>query len=171
MTVISSRIPLALSRTDAWQKLQDISLPHNYVPGIIKTEIKTDQKTGVGASRLVFQNETKSLDETVLEWNEGWGFVIRVHQGDKGAPPPFKELNFEYGLEEEGGQVYLHNRMSYTPAWGFLGALLDKLVLTKAIGGSLRDVTLAQKLFYETGQPTTAEALSQKKSELATAAQ
>lgn len=166
MTQISSRIPLTISKAQAWEKLQDISLPHNYVPGIVNTKITTTEKTGVGASRLVFQTETKSLSETVTQWNEGSGFVIRVHQGEKGAPAPFKELNFEYGLEEENGQSYLHNKMSYTPAWGILGTLINKLVLEKAISGSLRDVTLAQKLFYESGEPTSAEKLKSKKTEL-----
>lgn len=166
MTKISSRIPLAISKTQAWEKLQDISLPHNYVPGIVKTEIITAEKTGVGASRLVYPSESKSLSETVTQWNEGSGFVIRVHQAEKGAPAPFKELNFEYGLEEEAGQCYLHNKMSYTPAWGILGTLLNKLVLEKVITGSLGDVTLAQKLFYESGEPTSAEKLKSRKAEL-----
>jgi len=167
MTVVSSRIPLEISSEEAWQLMQDISLPHNYVPGIINTEIISDVKTGVGASRLVFQSVSKSLSETVTEWKEGQGFVIRVHRGERGAPPPFKELNFTYGLEEENGRCYLNNVMSYRTAWGAVGVLLDKLVLRKAIQSSLRDVTLAQKLFYESGEATTAEKLKNKKNELA----
>ena len=168
MIKISSRMALAISKAQAWEKLQDITLPHNYVPGIVKTEIITTEKTGVGACRLVYSSEQKALSETVIQWNEGSGFVLRVHQAEKGAPAPFKELNFEYSLEEIDGESYLHNSMIYIPAWGRLGLVLNNLILKKIITGSLRDVTLAQKLFYESGEPTSAVKLKLKKSKVFT---
>ncbi|HSC76530.1 MAG TPA: SRPBCC family protein, partial [Pseudomonadales bacterium] len=51
----------------AWEKLKDLSLAHNYVPGINKCVITTTQKTGVGASRRV-SGPQQALDETVTEW-------------------------------------------------------------------------------------------------------
>ena len=68
---------------EAWSKLQDFSLAHNYVPGIIKTEITTTKKNGLGASRKVYQSPKRALEETIVEWNEGTGFPIRLHKGDK----------------------------------------------------------------------------------------
>ena len=35
----------------AWEKLQDVTVPHKYVPGVYKCEMHTQQKTGVGTSR------------------------------------------------------------------------------------------------------------------------
>ncbi|HNI38294.1 MAG TPA: SRPBCC family protein, partial [Pseudomonadales bacterium] len=50
----------------AWNKLKDLSLAHNYVPNIPKCTITTAQKEGVGASRRV-SGPQQALDETVVE--------------------------------------------------------------------------------------------------------
>ena len=84
---VSEQIVIDLPRSEAWEKLRDISLAHNYVPGIAKTEIITEQTEGVGASRYVYRNPRSWIQETVEEWDEGSGFLIRLHKGDKPAPP------------------------------------------------------------------------------------
>ena len=77
------------------------------------------------------------------------------------------EAYFDYGLEQDGEVVYLHNRMRYRVGMGPLGRLLDRLVLHGVIAGSVRDATLSQKLFYETGVKVTPEALKKARTELA----
>lgn len=161
---VSARVVINVPREAAWQKLQDLTLAHNYVPGIIKTEITTAKTTGVGASRRVYQSETKGLDETVTEWQDGHGFLIRLHRGDKGAPPPFSEAFFRYRIDDAGnGQTSLTTSLHYVPALGGFGRLLDKWLLNKAMRGTIRDVALSMKAFYETGEPTTPERLKQIK--------
>ena len=86
-------MPLAL----AWEKLKDISLAHNYVPGIVKTVIVSEQFHGVGASRYVYRNKSSYIQETVEEWQDGHGFLIRLHRGEKSAPP-FKNAWCRYTL-------------------------------------------------------------------------
>ena len=63
----TARVVMNVPREQAWQTLKDLGQAHNYVPGIIKTEVTTEKKTGVGASRKVYQSETRGLDETVVE--------------------------------------------------------------------------------------------------------
>jgi len=103
--VVSCTLYMKISREKAWDILQDLSVPHLYVPGLVKTEITTEKIQGVGASRKVYQTETKGLDETVEEWNEGHGFLIRLHQGDRGAPPPFSKGHFRYREREPSSPV------------------------------------------------------------------
>lgn len=147
---------------DAWSKLQDFSLAHNYVPGIIKTEITTEKKNGVGASRKVYQSKTRALEETIIEWNEGKGFKIRLHKGDKDAP--FKGAFFKYELMSEAGdKTKLVTTMGYTPPLLKVGELLDKAFLNKVITGVIKDVSLSLKHYYETGEPTTPKQLKKLK--------
>ncbi len=164
---VSSEVVVKLSVVEAWKKLQDLSLAHNYVPGLVKTEITTEQKQGVGASRMVYQTETKGIDETVIEWEEGQGFLIRLHRGEKGAPPPFKDAFFRYqilpGADEN--TAVLKNTMRYTMGMGFFGDLLEKLMLKNIFKGVIRDVTISQKIFYETGEKVTPERLKQAKAD------
>ena len=39
---VSAEVVLDMPRSQAWNKLRDISLAHNYVPGIVKTEIVSE---------------------------------------------------------------------------------------------------------------------------------
>ena len=155
---VSTQLVLDMPRERAWEKLRDISLAHNYVPGIIKTAIVSEQREGVGASRHVYRNAKSYIQETVIEWDEGHGFLIRLHRGDKPAPP-FRNAWFRYRLDDEGADKTLFTAsLEYELPWGALGAWLEKR-MEKVVQATIDDVATAMKLFYETGQPTTAAAL------------
>ncbi|MCP5131295.1 MAG: SRPBCC family protein [Pseudomonadales bacterium] len=160
---VSSQIALEMPREQAWEKLRDLSLAHNYVPGIVRTAIVSEQAEGVGASRYVYRNAKSYIQETVEEWSEGDGFLIRLHRGDKPAPP-FRRAWFRYALAEYGpDRTLLTVSLEYELPWGGLGAWLEK-VMEKTVQATIRDVAIAMKLFYETGQATTATALKAWKS-------
>jgi hypothetical protein len=155
---VSTQLVLDMPRERAWEKLRDISLAHNYVPGIIRTEIVSEQREGVGASRHVYRNAKSYIQETVIEWDEGHGFLIRLHRGDKPAPP-FRNAWFRYRLDDEGADKTLFTAsLEYELPWGALGAWLEKR-MEKVVQATIDDVATAMKLYYETGQPTTAAAL------------
>lgn len=166
MQTVSAEFEVELSMADAWERLRDLSRPDMYVQGLTAVELTTEQRQGVGASRRVTQGKSFKLDETVTEWQEGKGFTLRLHRGEKAAIPLLPAHFFDYGLREAEGRVYLHNQMRYQVGLGFLGALLDKLVLRRVLRSQLRDVTLAQKIYYETGQKVTADILKSAKAML-----
>lgn len=162
---VSSQVTIQLPLDQAWEKLRDLSLAHNYVPGLVNTTVNTENKEGVGASRTVFQTETKGIDETVVEWQDGHGFLIRLHRGEKGAPPPFKEAFFRYRIDagETPDTTLLTTSMSYTMGMGFFGGLLEKLFLKNIFHSVNRDVAISLKQFYESGERVTPEILKQVK--------
>ncbi|MEE4146191.1 MAG: SRPBCC family protein [Halieaceae bacterium] len=155
---VSSQRVLDMPRDRAWEKLRDISLAHNYVPGIVKTEIVSEQREGVGASRYVYRNAKSYIQETVVAWDEGRGFLIRLHRGD-GPAPPFRNAWFRYELADEGVDKTLFTAsLEYQLPWGALGAWLEKR-MEKLVQSTIDDVAVSMQLFYETGKPTTAAAL------------
>ena len=110
------------------------------------------------ASRYVYRNARSYIQETVVEWDEGHGFLIRLHRGDKPAPP-FRNAWFRYRLVDEGPDKTLFSAsLEYELPWGALGRWLEKR-MEKIVQATINDVALAMKLYYETGQPTTAAAL------------
>ena len=159
-------IEVQLTREQAWDQLRDLTRADQYVPGLTGLEITTTKTEGEGASRRVYQGKKLALDETVVEWREGEGFSLRLHRGDKGPVPPLTEAFFDYGLRERGGKVWLHNRMRYKVGLGPLGKLLHWLAIGKLVAGALRDATLAQKLYYESGQKVSREVLATARREL-----
>jgi hypothetical protein len=153
-------IEVLLTPAQAWDKLRDLSLADQYVPGLTGLEITTEKTGGVGASRRVYQGDKLALDETVVSWSEGEGFSLRLHRGEKGPVPPMTEAYFDYGLRVRDGRVYLHNGMRYRLGLGPLGKLLQKLAVGKIVAGAVRDTTIAQKLYYESGAKVSDEALA-----------
>ena len=158
----SASIHIDKSREQAWQILRNFGVAHNYVPGIIKTEITTEQKEGVGASREVFQTQKRSLSETVIQWNEGSGFTIRLHRGEKGPIPPMKTATYTYTLEDDGDGCRIINSMSFDLGDGLLAGMLNG-VIARVVQKNLDDVTLGMKHYYETGEAVTPEIRKQLK--------
>ncbi|MFT6310345.1 MAG: hypothetical protein ACJAQS_000708 [Porticoccus sp.] len=157
---VSYSIEIELPLAQAWEKLQNLSLAHNYVPGLKNTEITTDKTQGVGASRRVFQGGSSYVDETVEEWNEGQGFLIRLHKGETGKPPLFNKAWFRYAIEDNGkGGTTFTPSMTYEMPWGGFGSLLERIFLKKVFIGVLRDVAIAMKDYYETGEAVGSDRL------------
>jgi hypothetical protein len=150
-----------MPRAKAWELLQDLTLAHHYVPGLVKTEITTEAKKGVGASRKVYQRQTSGIDETVEEWNEGHGFLIRLHRGSAGPPFPFTEAHFRYAIEDAGDATLLTTSLVYAMRGGALGRFLDRCLLRRIIDRTIRDVALSQKCYYESGEPVTPRQLKE----------
>ena len=143
---------LEMPRQKAWEKLKDFTLAPNYVPGVKSVKIMTDKKEGVGASRRVFP---KKMDETVVEWNEGYGFILKLHKGTGGPPFPFSKAGFRYAITEDGNRTKFTVGLMYDMGMGPLGAIMNRLFLGKIIEGIVRDIGLCLKHFYETGEPVT----------------
>ena len=155
MRTVRAELPLDLDRAGAWRRLRDLSSPHLYVPGLTAAAFNGPQREGVGASRRVRMGRLLTLDETVTAWREAEGISLRLHGGARGPLPPLRKHFFDYGLAERDGRVWLVNRMRYEVGLGVLGALLDRLLLRRIMARRLRDVTLAQKIHYETGERVT----------------
>ena len=160
------QVEIQLSRAQAWDKMRDLSRADQYVPGLTAVELTTDLVEGVGASRRVYQGSKLALDETVIEWREGEGFILRLHRGDKGPVPPLTEAYFEYAVKEHNGAVYLHNSMRYTVGLGFVGRLLHSLAIERVVASAIRDTTVAQKLYYQSGEKVTPEMLKAEQARL-----
>lgn len=162
---VNAQVIIDIPLAKAWEKLSDISLAHHYVPGIVKTEIVSEQAQGVGASRYVYRNKKSYIQETVEEWQEGSGFLIRLHRGDKPAPP-FRRAWFRYVLADYGSaQTLFTASLIYEMPWGRPGDWLGAR-LANFVQATIADVACSMKLYYETGQPCTPAALKAYKATL-----
>jgi len=156
MKEVSSSIQINLPKDTVWTKMRDLGQPHNYVPGVVKTEFKTEAREGEGASRTVHANGGKMLlDETVIDWQEGDGFTLRLHRGSQRAMPIFDEMHFRYAIEDCGEYTLFKPAMIVRPR-GIFGRLMFLLAKGK-MRQSVADVGLALKEYYESGQPVTPE--------------
>ncbi|HKK51144.1 MAG TPA: SRPBCC family protein, partial [Myxococcota bacterium] len=139
MSTVRARAPIPLSREACWQRLRDLSLAEHYVPGVTECHLTTDRQTGVGASRVVRHRLFGDMDETVVRWDEGEGFTIRLHQGDRPARP-FREAFFRYELQPAERGCLICTSMTWTLPGGPIGRLLDALVMKGVMHRNVRDV-------------------------------
>jgi hypothetical protein len=156
------RVHIAMPRTEVWEKLRDLTLAHNYVPGVKAVRIDTAQREGVGASRTVTMENGSEMQETVEEWTEGHGFLIRLHKGDKPAMPIFRRFYFRYRIDDDGDGTVFSPAMIYETRFGPIGALLGVLI-HKAFLGAVHDIGLAMRAYYLNGEKVTPEQLKELK--------
>jgi len=133
--------------------MQDMSLSKYYVPGLIDCRVTTEQQRGVGTSRKVYLKHMV-LDETVIEWTEGSGFLLRLHNG--ASPPPLlANASCRYRLEAAPDDCCIfEHTLSYSMRWGIVGELLAGLFMDRAMRTSAVAVAENLKRFYATGQPS-----------------
>ena len=159
MHKVTSTSLVELDLDSTWQRLSDLSKAHFYVPDLNRTEITTEQQTGVGVSRRVY-GKRPPIIETVSAWQEGQGFTLKLtnDKGD-GVPPMFSRANFHYAISRETDQqTRLTNTMEFEMKFGLLGSLLAKLIKPE-IQKMQDQITVGQKLFYETGEKAQRQAV------------
>jgi ribosome-associated toxin RatA of RatAB toxin-antitoxin module len=149
MRPVSAKAQVAVSRSEAWEKLQDLMLAKRYVPGVTDIEITTRNKAGLGASRKVFVKGRPPIDETVIAWEDGHGFTVRLHRGDQPASP-FRQAQFVYRLDDApGATTMVTTTLAYELPWGVLGQLLDAALMRHVAAQMVKAIVQGLKHVYE----------------------
>jgi len=154
MQSVSHEIIVNVSRAQAWEYLRDLSKAHYYVPGVKKTRIDTQQTEGVGASRTVFMKNIQPLEETVIHWNEGYGFVLNLHRAGK-PMAPFEKAEFVYAIEDAGSEkIRFKPELRYITANSFFAKLFERFLIRGMMQKNVESVARNLKQYYETGKPS-----------------
>ncbi len=152
---VAVSVVVQLPCQEAWDVLQDFSAAHHYVPGIVRTEIVSQQQNGLGAHRRVYDPSGDYLEETIVEWNQGRGFVIRLHDGQK-CMAPFEQAHFSYQLSpSETDKTLIELKMLVAMPWGSFGESMAARYILPVMKTRLAQVAAGMKHFYETGQSAT----------------
>ncbi|QAY92811.1 SRPBCC family protein [Pseudomonas sp. ACM7] len=154
--IASHSVLLDLSPSAAWAKLRDLSLAPHYVPGLTGCQFHPGAREGVGASRRVFRKGGQWLDESVVQWQEGAGFVLILHRASSGAPFPFREASFSYALQAEGDATRITTQMNYS----LRGGRLMEMLLARAFNNVVRQIAENLKAYYESGQTQNRDLLA-----------
>ena len=157
MRAAASEIRINMPIADVWARLRDLTLAANYVPSVKSVRMDTDAAEGVGASRTVFLNDGSDMQETVEEWTDGGGFLLRLHKGDKPAMPIFSAFQFRYEIEDDGaGATIFRPALLYKTRFGPIGWAIGKLAHEKMVQ-SAHEVGVGLKQYYESGEPVSDE--------------
>lgn len=148
---VSATTNIDIKRERAWENLQDLSLAHHYVPGLVNTIMGEGPAKGVGATRRVYQTANRFINETVVDWQDGNGFTLRLHDDNGKAPFPFKQAWFVYALKDGvGQQTQAVLTLRYEMSGSCLGYFLHDL-LVPAFESKTEAVAESLKVYYESG--------------------
>ena len=104
----SRKLLINAPKEKVWAVLADLAGVQQYSPGVIGSHYTTDEKSGVGATRVCDiapdpnnPNSVKALEEKATEWNEGESYVLDVKPIGE-SDWPYKNVLAGFSLKEEG---------------------------------------------------------------------
>ncbi len=151
MTTIQSQITIHAPKEVVWQALSDLGGVNKYHMAVEKSYYSSDQKSGVGASRVCEFANGGSLSETVVRWQDGSSLTLSLNPGKK--MPPFRS-NSEgtFSVREDNGNTVVDMEMRYDLRFGFLGRLMDALMVRPQFSKIIPQVLAGLKYHIETGE-------------------
>ena len=128
MTTIQNEVLIDASIEKIWEALTNIGELGKYDPTIKKCTVLSETTKGIGALRKVTMKDGKNWFEekcTVLEQHEALTFELT------NCSFPVQNLNHSYSFEQKDNRIKVTQIMKYQVKYGFIGSILDRLVMRK----------------------------------------
>ncbi len=128
--------------------LSDLESVRHYNPLVDTVSIISPNKTGVGSARHCVFKDGKFAKEKVTASvpNQSISFDLYKHQW------PLAYMRWTNRLQQEGTQTRLIADTEYAPSMGFLGRLMDALMMKRQFGKIIAQ-SLAQMKAHIEAQP------------------
>jgi hypothetical protein len=133
-----------ISPEEAWEKLKDLSLAPEYVPGVDGCEFITDIKEGIGTIRRV---HPMGMVEKVILWDEGREIRLELSRKGKKSFFPFRSAVFIYRLTDYEPCILVLS-LEYEPYFSNLGQFLFGRIIRKRI----KKTADSMRKFYNKGR-------------------
>ncbi|MBK6701673.1 MAG: SRPBCC family protein [Saprospiraceae bacterium] len=117
-----------------WSILTDLELLDKTDPTVKKATLISEIKTGLHAKRKVLMQDGKNwFDEMITVFNPNEKLVYQLTD----CSFPIKGLKHTYSFEIIGNQTKVQQVMEYTVKFGFIGVLLDKIMIGKQFNSGI----------------------------------
>ena len=147
MATIHNEITVNASIDKLWNILTALELLDRCDPSVKKSTLVSAEKTGMGAKRKVDMLDGKNWFEekiTVYKANEALTYQLTD------CTFPVKALKHSYSFEKAGTQTRVKQVMEYTVKFGFLGKLLNSLMISKQFDRGIKKFLTGLKSYAET---------------------
>ncbi|OJJ22378.1 hypothetical protein BKI52_06760 [marine bacterium AO1-C] len=128
MTTLHNEIIINAPIENIWSTLTNIGELDQYDPTVKQSQVISADNQGMGAKRKVEMRDGKNWFEeqiTTYEPNEALSFELVA------CSFPVHSLKHTYSFEKIGNQTKVKQVMKYQMKYGFLGKILDKLVVKR----------------------------------------
>lgn len=129
-----------------WSFLTDLELLDKTDPTVKKATLISEIKTGLHAKRKVLMQDGKNwFDEMITVFNPNEKLVYQLTD----CSFPIKRLKHTYSFEIIGNQTKVQQVMEYTVKFGFIGVLLDKIMIGKQFNSGINLFLSGLKTYAE----------------------
>jgi len=149
---ISKEIEINAPKTKVWSVLADIGAVENYNPVVTRSYYTSENKQGVGASRHCDLLPMGSVEEKIIEWDEGESYKIEIFEG---KAIPFKGTG-KFELTENGKSTNV--KMTFEPDMGsgIFGKIMGFMMKEK-MNKMITGVVIGLKHHLETDELVSAK--------------
>ncbi|MFW9779834.1 MAG: SRPBCC family protein [Candidatus Heimdallarchaeota archaeon] len=125
MPIVTVTSKVEASVDQIWNVISNFEQPHRYHPYIIKTQLLSDQKQGIGAKRRCDMNDNTFVVEEVVEWIEKERITV-----DEAHFHAVSQSRVLFGLNRVTESISTVTiRMDYVRKSGFLGWLEEQITI------------------------------------------
>lgn len=146
MTTLHNEITINAPIEKIWAALANIEELENYDPTVKKSTPTTPAKTGADASRKVDMRDGKNWFEekvTICEPNKTLEFELTA------CSFPVHQLKHTYSFHMAGNETTVKQVMRYQVKFGWLGSILDRLMIRKKSNAGIRLFLAGLKAYVE----------------------
>lgn len=149
-TVIKSKVVINAEKDKVWDILSDFGNVQNLSPGIEKSYLTSDTKTGMGATRHCdFTTMNGQVEEKITDWNEGNSLKIELY--DTKNIPMIRGMNALFNLKSIENKTVLTSVFEYHMNH-VVGDVLNSLKMKKMNKKSWVLFMAGIKHYAETGE-------------------
>lgn len=139
-------ITINASPDKIWNILTDLELLDKTDPAVKKATLISENKTGLNAKRKVLMQDDKNwFDEKITVFKPNEELVYQLTD----CSFPIKGLKHAYSFQKIGNQTKVQQVMEYTVKFGFIGLLLDKMMVGKQFNSGINKFLTGLKIYAE----------------------
>ena len=151
MTTHNREVWIDASKEKVWAALADFGNVYLFNPTVPQSHLTSEQETGVGTSRHCEMTiEGASIEERIVDWNEGDSMKIEIYEGTKA--PPFRTAVATISLTEKEGGTLVTGSLEYQLKYGPIGSLMDKAMVSSQFGKAMSGMFAGLKDYIESGE-------------------
>ena len=152
MIKITKEVEINAPKTKVWSVLADLGAIENYSPSVTKSYSTSENKQGIGASRHCDLLPMGSVEEKIIEWDEGESYKIEIFEG---KAIPFKGTG-SFELTENGKSTNV--KMTFEPDMGngIFGKIMGFMMKEK-MNKMITGVVIGLKHHLETDELVSAK--------------
>ena len=152
MIKITKEVEINAPKAKVWSVLADIGAVEKYNPVVTKSYSTSENKQGLGASRHCDLLPMGSVEEKIVEWDEGESYKIEIFEG---KAIPFKGTG-KFELTENGKSTNV--KMTFEPDMGngIFGKIMGFMMKEK-MNKMITGVVIGLKHHLETDELVSAK--------------